>query len=106
MRVLGLVVALCLLASPGVNGQAFEEFVDFRPTTEQFDFDRWPYPLHAEVNARLQELARQYPEIARVHHIGNSRKGQELLLMEITNFATGSGRVEARTLAASGSPPG
>jgi hypothetical protein len=61
------------------------------PKGFSFDFGRWPYPLHAEVNARLQELARKYPNLARTYIIGKTRKGRELMVMEITNRDTGSG---------------
>lgn len=83
-------VAVVLVAGP-TAAQRFEDFVDFEPTKEQFDFDRWPYRLPADVNARLLELAAQYPQIARTHHIGDSRQGRALLMMEITNFDTGDG---------------
>ena len=53
------------------------------------DFGRWPYPLHAEVNEELRQLARRYPQLARVHHIGNTRRGRELLVLEIANRQTG-----------------
>ncbi|HJO05090.1 MAG TPA: M14 family zinc carboxypeptidase [Acidobacteriota bacterium] len=85
-------VLIALLLGPATAGaQRFEEFVEFEPSKEQFDFDRWPYRLPAEVNARLRELAAQYPHIVRAHHIGDSRQGRELLMMEITNFETGDG---------------
>ena len=84
------VIAVLLAAGPA-DAQRFEEFVDFEPTKEQFDFDRWPYRLPAAVNARLRQLAAQYPQIIRAHHIGDSRQGRELLMMEITNFETGDG---------------
>ena len=84
-------VTMVFLMVVSVDAQRFEEFVDFEPTEEQFDFDRWPYRLPEAVNARLQELAEQYPEIVRAHHIGNSREGRKLLMMEITNFETGDG---------------
>lgn len=56
----------------------------------RFDFDRWPYPLHAEVNARLQELARKYPKISRTLVIGKTREGRDMMVMEITNKETGA----------------
>ena len=56
-----------------------------------FDFERWPYPLHAEVNARLQELARKFPAIARTLIIGKTGEGRELMVIEITNRGTGAG---------------
>ena len=69
-------VTMVFLMVVSVDAQRFEEFVDFEPTGEQFDFDRWPYRLPEAVNARLQELAEQYPGIVRAHHIGNSREGR------------------------------
>ena len=61
------------------------------PEGLNFDFGRWPYPLHREVSERMEELARQYPKLARAHVIGKSRKGRDLWVIEITNFETGPG---------------
>ena len=85
-------VGLVFLLLPGfVSGQAFETFVDFHPTKDQFDFDRWPYELQEETNARLQELARKYPNIARSWRFADSRQGAEMWMIEITNRETGPG---------------
>jgi hypothetical protein len=73
------------------SGQVFEEFVDFHPTKDQFDFDRWPYELQEETNARLRELARKYPKLARAWHFTDSRQGTEMWMIEITNHETGPG---------------
>jgi hypothetical protein len=56
----------------------------------EFDFNRWPYPLHAEVNERLGELARKYPKLAKTEVIGKTVKGRPLTVITITNFDTGS----------------
>lgn len=56
---------------------------DFR-----FDFNRRPFPFHAEVNARLQELARKQPEIARTMAIGKPREGRKMMVMGITDQET------------------
>ena len=56
-----------------------------------FDFNQWPYPIHAKVNARLQELARKYPKIARAEIIGKTREGRDMMVMEITSKDTGIG---------------
>lgn len=64
------------------------------PPDIDFDFERWPYPLHAEVSARLDELAARYPRLARTHIIGQSRKGRDLQVIEITNFDTGPGETK------------
>lgn len=56
-----------------------------------FDFDRWPYPIHAEVNARLQELSKKYPKIARTIIIGKTREQRDMMVIEITNKDTGPG---------------
>ena len=56
-----------------------------------FDFGRWPYPLNEEVGAELQELARRYPNLARLQSIGKTRKGRDLWVLEITNQETGPG---------------
>lgn len=87
---LAMLMALALVPA-AAHAQVFEEFVDFHPTLEQFDFDEWPYKLQGPVNERIQALARQHPNIARAHHIGNSQQGQELWMLEITNFDTGPG---------------
>ncbi len=87
MRYLMIVVSLLQLVSADVFGQLRSEPI----RGFSFDFGRWPYPLHAEVNARLQELALKYPKIARTHIIGKTAAGREMLVIEITNEATGSG---------------
>jgi len=56
-----------------------------------FDFGRWPYPLNEEVGEELQELSRRYPQLARVHNLGKTRRGRDLWVLEITNQATGPG---------------
>ena len=61
------------------------------PTGVEFDFARWPYPLHDEVSGRLEQLAAEFPGLARTHVIGKSRAGRDLQVIEITNFATGPG---------------
>ena len=63
------------------------------PVVEGFTFDygQWPYPLNDEVGKELQELAASYPELARAHRIGESRRGKDLWVIELTNFATGPG---------------
>ena len=64
------------------------------PDDLDFDFERWPYPLHREVSDRLDELAALYPNLARTHIIGQSRKGRDLQVIEITNFETGPGETK------------
>ena len=60
----------------------------------EFDFGVWPYPLHAAVNDRLQELSRKYPKLARTQIIGKSEKGRDLMVIEITNSDTGPGETK------------
>lgn len=64
------------------------------PEDLDFDFGRWPYPLHREVSARLDELAADHPNLARTHVIGKSRQGRDLQIIEITNFGTGAGETK------------
>lgn len=64
------------------------------PADIDFDFGRWPYPLHREVSERLDELAERYPHLARTRIIGKSRKGRDLQVIEITNFETGPGETK------------
>lgn len=80
---LSCVAGLLLLSTATGAGQA-PRAVDFT-----FDFNRWPYPLHQEVAHRLQELARQYPKLARTHNIGKSGEGRDLWVLELTNADTG-----------------
>ena len=77
---------LLLVALPVQAGQ----FASI-PEDVDFDFERWPYPLHQEVTDRLHELAEIYPNLARSHVIGKSRQGRDLVVLEITNFETGPG---------------
>ena len=81
-----LFAALLLVALPAQAGQ----FASI-PEDVDFDFERWPYPLHQEVTDRLHELAEIYPNLARSHVIGKSRQGRDLVVLEITNFETGPG---------------
>ena len=88
-----LLVSACLLAvmpttlTAGVDiGHPSKPVKGF-----SYNFERWPWPLHAEVCDRLQELANMYPKLARTHIIGKSREGRDLMVMEITNSETGSG---------------
>lgn len=60
----------------------------------KFDYYRWPYPLHAEVNARLKALEKKYPKLARTIVIGKSEKGRPLTVIEITNHDTGPAKTK------------
>lgn len=44
-----------------------------------------------EVVDYLQQVVRAYPEIARLHNIGKSYEGRDLLVLEVTNRRTGDG---------------
>lgn len=46
---------------------------------------------YAEVVDYLQQVVRAYPEIARLHTIGQSYEGRDLLVLEVTNQSTGDG---------------
>ncbi len=61
------------------------------PSYFSFDFERWPYPLNDELGERMLELERDYPNLAKRHSIGKTRKGKDMWVMEITNFETGPG---------------
>ena len=92
MRSLSLVprlLAALLFASPLPAAQMAGVQGDL-----DFDFGRWPYPLHREVSHRLDQLAEQHPNLARTHIIGKSRKGRDLQVIEITNFDTGPGETK------------
>jgi len=54
-----------------------------------YDYNRWPYPLYAEVTQKLQSLAKRYPKLARLHNIGKSGQGRDLWVIEISNFDKG-----------------
>jgi len=85
-----LMILVCILTLP--LGLAEASRLRSKPAGGfSFDFSRWPYPLHAEVNARLQELTRIYPKLARTEIIGKSEKGRDLMVIEITNSDTGPG---------------
>jgi len=55
----------------------------------KFDYDRWPYPVHAKVNARLKTLARKYPKLAETIVIGKTRENRDMMVIAITNKNTG-----------------
>ena len=76
----------CLVLLTTIVASQGQATVDFK-----FDVSRWPYPLYAEVAARLRALAQQYPKIATLHTIGKSGEGRDLLVLEITSAATGEG---------------
>jgi len=46
---------------------------------------------YAEVVDYLQQVVRTYSEIAKLHNIGKSYEGRDLLVLEITNQSTGDG---------------
>ena len=46
---------------------------------------------YAEVVEYLNQVVRAFPDIARLHTIGESYEGRELLVLEITNRNTGDG---------------
>jgi len=87
-------LSLFLLLFSGFEPGALKADIGHKSTPHRdfsFDFNRWPYPLHAEVNVRLQELARKYPQISRTIVIGKTGEGRNLMVMEITNEQTGPG---------------
>lgn len=47
------------------------------------------YYTYAELTDALQQLAGQYPSLAKLYSIGQSPEGRQLWMMEITNPATG-----------------
>ena len=87
-------VCMLLLFSLLIVPQALQSDIGHRSKPVKgfsYDFDRWPYPIHAEVNARLQELEKMYPKIARTIIIGKTREGRDMMVIEITNNETGQG---------------
>ena len=85
---LPVALALALLWTSLAAGQDVRRSA---PSGFSFDYDRWPYPLNDEIGEELRDLADQYPGLARVHQIGESRRGRPLWVIELTNFATGPG---------------
>ena len=75
-----LLCAACLVGTTSAQNTA---------STFNVDVGRWPYPLYQEVVDRLHALARQHPNLARLHNIGKSGKGRDLWVIELTNSATG-----------------
>ena len=70
--------------------QLYKEFLT--PLEEiNFDFGRWPYPLHQENADKMHELAEKYPRLTSLHNIGTTQQGRDMWLMEITNKDTGPG---------------
>lgn len=84
------ILCACLLSAFGVSSAQVYNATP-SPVKLPIDYGRWPYPLHAEVSARMQELARKYPKRARAHNIGKSREGRDLWVIEISNLETGPG---------------
>ncbi len=88
LAVVMVVVVGLLLGAAGLFAQ------DVRsqpPPGLTFDFGRWPYPLNDEIGDDLHRLAAAYPRLARVHQIGESRRGRPLWVIELTNFDAGPG---------------
>lgn len=54
------------------------------------DIDFGHYHTYEEMSDGMKRLARDYPELARLHSIGQSHQERELWLMKITNQATGN----------------
>ena len=92
MRCLLLTVAF-LLASFGANGQQGWDLSEYpyNPTLEEFDPFQWPYDTNDALRDRYQELVRRYPNLVRIHNIGESVEGRDLWVVEITNLETGAG---------------
>ncbi len=91
MRFLLFIALLMQVTVIDAASQVLMKPIDFNPTKKQFEPKRWPYPLHSEVTERLQELTRKYPNLARLHNLGNSVGGYDLWVMEISNNETGPG---------------
>jgi hypothetical protein len=78
--------ALAMVAACGPDVQGAGESGLVSPRGE-VSWDR--YHTNAEVEEILHEFQGLYPELASVRSIGTSFGGQDLLVMEITNTATG-----------------
>ncbi len=91
MRSLLYSMILVVFISFPVSAQEINEFFHETLVDIDFDFSSWPYPLYEENAKRLYELADDYPEIATLHVMGTTQEGRDMLLMEITNKATGPG---------------
>ena len=59
MRLPLLLLLMVSVITPSVYGQGSLDAIADGLTDIDYDFGRWPYPLYAEVTARLQELAAQ-----------------------------------------------
>ena len=84
----GLVFGLTLFLAPFASSQDVRSPA---PSGFSFDYDRWPYPLNEEIGQELRDLAAEYPDLAKVHRIGESERGKPLWVIEVTNFETGPG---------------
>jgi len=85
-----LLALMALLFQPG-NLEAQIGHRTETPEGFEFNYNRWPWPLHAEINERLEDLARKNPKIARTIDIGKTHEGRILKVIEITNEETGPG---------------
>ncbi len=94
MRQLASVVLVVGFLLVPVVGLLAQDVRSEPPPGLVFDFGRWPYPLNDEMGEDLRRLAAQYPRLARVHQIGESRRGRPLWVIELTNIDTGPGETK------------
>ena len=76
-----------LIASTVMGSVAAQAKVSSAETAITFDHIH----TYQEVVAYLDDALERYPELTELHKIGKSYLGKDLLVLEITNEATGSG---------------
>ena len=81
-RILCLVIPLSFLLMAFIGTSR-----DVATTAPELKFDH--NHTYSEVVAYLQGVTKAYPNITRLHNIGKSYMGKDLLVLEITNRATG-----------------
>jgi Zinc carboxypeptidase len=84
MRRLAVIALGLSVVAPALHAQRIAPGVDI-----PFDFGRWPYPLYQEVADHLRQIAREHPALARLHTIGKSGQGRDLVVLELSNEKTG-----------------
>ena len=94
-RVYVVLTAALLFCTAGLQSQAQD-----MPTV---DYTR--YLLHDEVGEVLREWNQLFPNLTHLHTVGSSYWGKDLWVLEVTNFATGSGDVKPAYWADGGTHP-
>jgi hypothetical protein len=85
----GVLISISFLGFVSFAFSLNDQELSLEPEGFQFDYNRWPYPLYNEIASRLRELSSKYPKLTRLHNIGKTVEGRDLLVLEITNQDTG-----------------